>query len=117
MFLHTPDFIAEVCHEVNRAYCAALGDTSQVPWDEAPEWQKISAKEGVAFHAANDVSPEESHKSWLRGKEADGWCYGPVKDVAAKTHPCFVPFDELPTDQKAKDFIFKAIVDTLIGTK
>ena len=32
--------------EINRAYCAALGDTSQLPWDQAPEWQRQSAING-----------------------------------------------------------------------
>jgi len=42
--------IAEVCHEVNRAYREALGDTSQVSWLEAPQWQRDSAIAGVKFH-------------------------------------------------------------------
>lgn len=29
--------IAQVCHEVNRAYCQALGDDSQPAWDDAPD--------------------------------------------------------------------------------
>mgnify|MGYP001560010111 CR=1 FL=1 len=28
--------IARVCHEVNRSYCLARGDDSQMPWDKAP---------------------------------------------------------------------------------
>lgn len=35
--------IAKVCHEANRGYCKALGDDSQLPWDEAPQWAKTSA--------------------------------------------------------------------------
>ena len=45
--------VARICHEANRGYCEALGDTSQVPWDEAPENIKFSAIAGVKFHAAN----------------------------------------------------------------
>jgi len=29
----TKERIAKVCHEVNRAYCAGIGDNSQVPWE------------------------------------------------------------------------------------
>ena len=36
--------IARVAHEINRAYCASLGDTSQPAWEDAPEWQQQSAK-------------------------------------------------------------------------
>ena len=106
--------IAQVCHEVNAAYCAALGDDSQPHWNAAPQWQRDSACKGVAFHLANpDAGPDHSHNEWLREKEATGWRYGPVKDAEAKTHPCFVSYDELPTEQKAKDYIFRAIVHAL----
>jgi hypothetical protein len=106
--------IAEVCHEVNRAYCAALGDHSQPPWAEAPQWQKDSAVAGVNFHCANpDAGPEASHEKWLEGKEAEGWTYGEVKDPEKLEHPCMVTFAELPVDQQAKDFIFRAVVHAL----
>ena len=36
---------------------------------------------------------------------------GPVKDADRKEHPCFVPYDELPADQKAKDYMFCGIVE------
>ena len=108
--------VAQVCHEANRGYCAALGDNSQLPWDEAPEWQKKSAVDGVLFCIENpSAPPSASHDSWLAQKAADGWKYGDVKDAEKKEHPCFVPYDELPTEQKAKDYIFAAIAKTLGG--
>lgn len=106
--------IAKACHEANRGYCAALGDLSQLPWEQAPEWQRKSAITGVEYHLANpDSTPADSHKSWLAEKTRDGWCYGRVKDPVAKTHPCFVPYEQLPKEQQAKDFIFLAIVRSL----
>lgn len=108
------DRIARVCHEVNRAYCQALGDNSQPSWDEAPEWQRSSARLGVAMHLSNpDAGPESSHESWMAQKVADGWVHGDVKDSAAKTHPCIVRFDELSVEQQAKDFIFRGVVHAL----
>jgi hypothetical protein len=44
---------------------------------------------------------------------ADGWRYGEAKDEGAKTHPCPVPFAELPEDQQRKDALFVAIVQAL----
>lgn len=106
--------IAQVAHEINRAYCLALGDDSQLSWDEAPDWQKDSAINGVRFHLAHpDADAASSHNSWLDQKQKEGWQYGPVKDAEKKEHPCFVPFDQLPKEQQAKDYLFKAVVHSL----
>jgi hypothetical protein len=63
-----------------------------------------------------DFGPEASHISWMTQKVADGWKYGEVKDAEAKTHPCIRPFAELPREQQAKDFIFRAVVHALRTT-
>lgn len=106
--------IAAACHEINSAYCQALGDDSQPNWDAAPDWQKQSAINGVRLHMDNpNARPEASHESWMAEKAASGWVWGPIKDADAKTHPCMVPFSELPREQQAKDFIFRAVVHAL----
>lgn len=106
--------IARVCHEVNRAYCQSMGDDSQPAWEDAPEWQQSSAMNGVRMHLQNpDSTPENSHESWLAEKVAAGWVYGPVKDAEKKTHPCCVAYAELPPDQRAKDYLFRAVVHSL----
>lgn len=112
------DRIARVCHEANRGYCLALGDTSQPEWNDAPEWQKDSARKGVEMHLDNeDATPQQSHESWLAQKRADGWKYGPVKNPETKEHPCFMPYDGLPIEQRAKDYIFKGVVDGMRETR
>lgn len=107
------DQIAKVCHEVNRAYCQALGDFSQPAWEDAPEWQRVSARVGVDLHLMGDFGPEASHISWMKNKLDEGWKYGLVKDEEKKEHPCMVPFSALPIEQQAKDFIFRAVVHAL----
>lgn len=107
--------IAKVCHESNRAYCETLGDYSQLPWSNAPEWQRSSAINGVHFHLTNEAGPEASHENWLKYKLAEGWAYGPVKDPAQKLHPCCVPYARLPVNQQLKDSIFHAIVHAFKG--
>lgn len=108
------DQVARVCHEVNRAYCAALGDHTQLAWEDAPEWQRSSARMGVDLHRMlPDAGPEASHIGWSNQKVSEGWTYGPIKDALRKQHPCLVPFNQLEPAQQAKDFIFKAIVNAL----
>ncbi|MBT7101408.1 hypothetical protein HN937_28780 [Candidatus Poribacteria bacterium] len=110
--MHT-DEIHEACaraaHEVNRAYCLALGDESQPAWDDAPDWQRSSAVNGVAGALAGNT-PEQSHEGWLAEKKATGWKYGAVKDPAKKEHPCFVPYADLPAAQQMKDHLFLSTV-------
>jgi len=105
------EMIAKVCHEVNRVYCSSVGDNSQVTWDQAPEWQKESARAGVQF-ALNGSTPEGLHKAWCEFKQNDGWVFGPVKDPEKKTHPCLVDYADLPPEQKVKDYLFQAIVES-----
>ena len=108
------DFVAKVAHQINKAYCESIGDFSQLPWHEAPQWQRDSAIQGVNFHLDNpNASPAASHENWLSQKKAEGWKYGPKKDPDKKEHPCFLPFDELPTEQKTKDFLFRQVVHSL----
>lgn len=108
--------IAHVAHMINLAYCASLGDNTQPAWEDAPEWQKQSAIAGVEMHLANpDATPEQSHESWLAQKKEQGWKYGKVKDAEKKEHPCFLPYDELPPEQKAKDYLFRGVVHALKG--
>ncbi|HET6485820.1 MAG TPA: RyR domain-containing protein [Spirochaetia bacterium] len=110
----TNEQIAKVCHEANRAYCATLGDTSQVPWEQAPEWQRTSAVNGVEHARDPAAKPSDSHDGWLKEKAATGWKYGPVKDPEKKEHPCFVPFADLPEEQKRKDALFLAVARALM---
>ena len=106
--------IARVAHEINRAYCQAIGDKSQVPWERAAQWQRDSALLGVKMHADFPAfGPAESHKGWMAHKIKEGWVWGPTKNEKLKTHPCLVPFKNLPVEQQAKDFIFRAIVHAL----
>lgn len=107
---------AIAAHTSNAAYCHSIGDESQTSWEEAPEWQKDSALKGVLFIIENPTSgPEQSHESWLKEKEATGWKYGPVKNPEAKEHPCFVPYSELPHEQRVKDTIFQSVVRGMLS--
>lgn len=107
-------YAAIAAHMANRAYCIALGDESQPTWADAPAWQRESALKGVEGVIAGN-GPEQSHECWLAEKRATGWKYGPVKDPDKREHPCFVPYGELPPEQKRKDAIFVETVRAMLG--
>jgi hypothetical protein len=107
--------IARICHETNRAYCASLGDYTMPSWENAPDWQRQSARVGVLLAIQDGmVSPEQNHERWLAHKQATGWKYGKVKDETAKTHPWMVKFSSLTQDQQMKDILFNAILTVLL---
>ena len=107
------EVIARVCHEVNRAYCQACGDNSILPWDEESEDKRVSIISGVEYAVSGDRSPEEMHQAWLAGMEQAGWKYGDEKDEEERTHPCMLPYEELPLVQRIKDHLFTAVVQEL----
>lgn len=107
--------IAQVCHEVNRAYCLVIGDDTKVPWKDTPEAKKALILKGVEFHlTAEKTPPEESHQAWMDQMMADGWVLGEEKDEEKKTDPRLVPYDELPLEQKVKDHLFAAVVEVIM---
>ena len=107
---------ARAAHAANRAYCQSLGDDSQLSWVETTEDIRVSAIVGVqSIQQHPDVTPAQLHSLWMAHKGADGWVYGEAKDVEAKTHPCMVPFAELPKEQQFKDSLFHAVVTGALG--
>lgn len=108
----TTQQLAQLCHEANRAYCEMIGDLSQDKWDDAPEWQKESATNGIKFLLENpDSTPEEIHNNWMKDKRKAGWIWGEIKDPERLEHPCLRPYHELPKQQQVKDKLFKSLVD------
>ena len=110
------NIVIRVAHEANRALCRALGDFSQPAWVDAPQWQIKSIQQGVKLHynaleSGIRLSPSVSHENWMKQKLADGWVFGSAKDPDKKTHPALVPYEELPEEQKIKDYLFRAVVE------
>ena len=90
------------------------GNRTQKHWDEAEQWQRDSAILGVQFRLNNpDAKEDAQHNAWMKDKVDAGWVYGEMKDAEKKTHPCIVPFEQLPEFQRKKDSLFCAIVDAL----
>ena len=46
---------------------------------------------------------ENVHDVWAATRLAQGWTYGPERDDTEKKHPCLVPYDQLPEEEKVYD--------------
>lgn len=43
------------------------------------------------------------HEVWAQNRMNEGWTYGPERDDVKKTHPCLVPYEELPDSEREYD--------------
>ena len=46
---------------------------------------------------------EHVHEVWAKARMDEGWTYGEKRDDIHKKHPCLVPYDELPEEEKEYD--------------
>ena len=46
---------------------------------------------------------ENVHEVWAKARIDEGWTYGEKRDDNHKKHPCLVPYDELPEEEKEYD--------------
>lgn len=110
------EYCAAAAHETNRLYCLAHDDDSQVHWHDAPGWQRESARKGARLVLQGEERPSAIHEAWMAEKIRDGWVHGSVKNAEAKTHPCLLPYDQLPQEQRAKDTLFAETVRLVAKT-
>lgn len=50
------------------------------------------------------------HEVWAETRISQGWTYGDERNDELKTHPCLIPYDDLPEEEKEYDR------NTCIGT-
>ena len=43
------------------------------------------------------------HEVWAETRIRQGWTYGEQRNDELKTHPCLVPYEELPEDERDYD--------------
>lgn len=106
--------IAQVVHNIQKAFCMSIGDNSLPNWEDAPSEMHTTVIKGVNDLLNNpDAGAGFSHEKWMANKIADGWVYGEVKDWEKKTHPSLISFDQLPAHEVTKDVLFVETVRSL----
>ncbi len=112
---HTVEQVARVIHAANRVLQQIQGDPRPSrPWDECDPVMRANAIAGVEHARDSACGAEESHERWRSHLSSQGWTYGQVKDTAARTHPCLLPWSALPDCQQVKDRMFVAMVAALM---
>lgn len=43
------------------------------------------------------------HEIWSETRISQGWSYGPERNDAEKKHPCLIPYEKLPEEEKVYD--------------
>jgi len=61
--------------------------------------------------ALTELLARNAHDIWARQRLAEGWKYGPRRDDGKKEHPCLVPYEDLPKQEKEYDR--NAAIETL----
>lgn len=107
-------FVASIAHEVNRALCLGLGDTSQPTWAEAtPEQQENMVRAVTLYMEYPSTTPTDAHIAWRARKEAEGWTWGAVRSPDAKRHPRLRPWHDLSEIEQAKYHVCRAVALSL----
>jgi hypothetical protein len=107
------DEVARIAYAANNALQAIINDmTPSPPWPAAPGWLQESYVSGVRAARGQNRTPEDQHNSWMSYYLGQGWTCGPYRDWVEKTHPCLVPYSELPEGQRLKDALFLRVVHT-----
>lgn len=50
-----------------------------------------------------EMLAKNSHEVWAKQRIKDGWTYGTQRDDNKKIHPCLIPYEELPEEEKVYD--------------
>ena len=126
------DYLAKLVHEDYLEKQEKRGVTSppnQIPWEQLDEEVRRSNREqaldipkkllsvGCDFDAGDSPYPslerftpeeimrlaQDEHIRWMAQKMRTGWTHAPVRDNAAKKHPCLVDWEELSLEERQKD--------------
>jgi len=56
-----------------------------------------------AILEVRELLAKNTHETWAAQRLAEGWQYGAERNDALKTHPCLIPYEDLPESEKQYD--------------
>jgi len=116
VFPYTDEQVARVTHAANSALQNIQGDPMpSTTWDAERNEVRSAKIAGVAAVRREGKFPRDLHAMWMDHMAGLGWVYGPEKDLERKTHPCMVPYQDLPVSQRHKDIVFWVLTLALSG--
>lgn len=117
----TTEQIAKVGYSALGAYGYLQGQLPiWFPFDDEPDHMKQHYLSKVSYFiqtAANPNGYEECmkmHDLVLDAKLRTGWRFGDVYSEEDKTDPNLLPYSRLPMHERAKDFLFRNVVISLL---
>jgi hypothetical protein len=51
----------------------------------------------------SELLAKNTHEVWAQQRISEGWKYGATRNDAQKEHPCLVPYEDLPENEKEYD--------------
>lgn len=51
----------------------------------------------------SEALAKNTHEVWSKNRIKDGWTYGERRDDEKRHHPCLIPYDSLPEEEKEYD--------------
>ena len=97
---HASQFLMKMADALSREYnlnspfATLFNDEPSSSTDEDLPPELLPLKELMA---------ENVHNVWMDTRKQQGWKYGPKRNDATKEHPCMVPYDKLPEEEKEHD--------------
>lgn len=68
--------------------------------------QPVDTRDVVLPEELNQLAEQMAknvHDIWAETRISQHWTYGPKRNDAEKTHPCLIPYEELPEEEKVYD--------------
>ena len=106
--------VAKTAYEARRAYDKSACSEELPVFEEAEYWLTASYIKTVEWLKQNPTATvEDAHNARNAAVIKAGWKQGPF-DPANKTHPLIVDYAELPKEQRTRDAIGFAVMQSLI---